>query len=216
MQDFYNLRKDVEAASDRVEEIRASAGLQQLEKELAELEMKAADSSFWDNRAEAQETLQALTDVKDKINLLTDFKTKMDDAVTIVKLTEEMDSTDAGLLEEAASIIKELNKALDQFELTQLLSGPYDKEGAVISITAGAGGTDAQDWADMLLRMYVRWGEKQRYKTRVVEKSLGEEAGIKSAVIEVEGRYAYGYLSGEKGTHRIVRQSPFNAKGLRQ
>ncbi|XP_006428672.2 peptide chain release factor PrfB1, chloroplastic isoform X1 [Citrus clementina] len=216
MQDFYNLRKDVEAASDRVEEIRASAGLQQLEKELAELEMKAADSSFWDNRAKAQETLQALTDVKDKINLLTDFKTKMDDAVTIVKLTEEMDSTDAGLLEEAASIIKELNKALDRFELTQLLSGPYDKEGAVISITAGAGGTDAQDWADMLLRMYVRWGEKQRYKTRVVEKSLGEEAGIKSAVIEVEGRYAYGYLSGEKGTHRIVRQSPFNAKGLRQ
>ncbi|XP_024037980.1 peptide chain release factor PrfB1, chloroplastic isoform X2 [Citrus clementina] len=144
MQDFYNLRKDVEAASDRVEEIRASAGLQQLEKELAELEMKAADSSFWDNRAKAQETLQALTDVKDKINLLTDFKTKMDDAVTIVKLTEEMDSTDAGLLEEAASIIKELNKALDRFELTQLLSGPYDKEGAVISITAGAGGTDAQ------------------------------------------------------------------------
>ena len=73
-----------------------------------------------------------------------------------------------------------------------------------------------QDWADMLLRMYVRWGEKQRYKTRVVEKSLGEEAGIKSATIEMEGRYAYGYLSGEKGTHRIVRQSPFNAKGLRQ
>lgn len=216
MQDFYTLRKDVEAASERVEEIRASAGLQQLEKELAELETKAADSSFWDDRAQAQETLQAMTDVKDKINLLTDFKTKIDDAVTIVKLTEEMDSTDAGFLEEAAGIIKELNMVLDRFELTQLLSGPYDKEGAVISITAGAGGTDAQDWADMLLRMYVRWGEKQRYKTRVVEKSLGEEAGIKSATIEVEGRYAYGYLSGEKGTHRIVRQSPFNAKGLRQ
>lgn len=76
--------------------------------------------------------------------------------------------------------------------------------------------TPAQDWADMLLRMYVRWAEKQRYKTRVVEKSMGEEAGIKSASIEIEGRYAYGYLSGEKGTHRIVRQSPFNSKGLRQ
>ncbi|KAK4835578.1 hypothetical protein QYF36_011511 [Acer negundo] len=242
MQDFYTLRKDVEAASASVEEIRASSGLQQLERELADLELKAADSSFWDDRAKAQETLQALTDVKDKINLLADFKTKVrlafsyciehlsgifciivalnvtgvEDAVTIVSLTEEMDSIDAGLLEEAASIIKELNKELDRFELTQLLSGPYDKEGAVISITAGAGGTDAQDWADMLLRMYVRWGEKQRYKTKVVEKSAGEEAGIKSATIEVEGRYAYGYLSGEKGTHRIVRQSPFNAKGLRQ
>ncbi|KAL6976977.1 Peptide chain release factor PrfB1, chloroplastic, variant 2 [Sarracenia purpurea var. burkii] len=158
----------------------------------------------------------ALNDVKDKIKLLHDFKVQAEDAETIVKLTEEMESIDGALLEEAATIVKELNKALDRFELTQLLSGPYDKEGAVIYITAGAGGTDAQDWADMLLRMYVRWGEKQRYRTRVVEKSLGEEAGIKSATIEIEGRYAYGYLSGEKGTHRIVRQSPFNAKGLRQ
>lgn len=144
MQDFYTLRRDVEAISERAEEIRASAGLQQLEEELAALEMKAADSSFWDDRAKAQETLLALTDVKDKIKLLTDFKTQVEDAETIVKLTEEMDSIDTGLLEEAANIIKELNKALDRFELTQLLSGPYDKEGAVISITAGAGGTDAQ------------------------------------------------------------------------
>ncbi|XP_015875757.1 peptide chain release factor PrfB1, chloroplastic isoform X1 [Ziziphus jujuba] len=216
MQDFYSLRKDVETTSERVEEIRASAGLQQLEQELEDLESKAAGSSFWDDRAKAQQTLLALTDVKERIKLLNEFKTKVEDAETIVKLTEEMDSTDTALLEEASSVIKELNRGLDRFELTQLLSGPYDKEGAVITITAGAGGTDAQDWADMLLRMYVRWGEKQRYKTRVVEKSPGEEAGIKSAIIEVEGRYAYGYLSGEKGTHRIVRQSPFNAKGLRQ
>ncbi|KAF4348184.1 hypothetical protein G4B88_029574 [Cannabis sativa] len=178
MQDFYSLRKDVEAASERVEEIRASAGLQLLEKEVAALELKASDSSFWDDRASAQETLSALNDVKDKIKLLTEFKTKVEDAETIVTLTEEMDSTDTALLEEANSIIKELNKALDRFELTELLSGPYDKEGAVISITAGAGGTDAQDWADMLLRMYVRWGEKQRYKTRVVEKSQERKQGL--------------------------------------
>ncbi|XP_059628615.1 peptide chain release factor PrfB1, chloroplastic isoform X1 [Cornus florida] len=216
LQDFYTLRRDVETTSGRVEEITASAGMKQLEEDVAALEMNASDSTFWDDRAKAQQTLLALTDVKDKIRLLTEFKTQVEDAETIVKLTEEMDSIDSGLLEEAVNIIKELNKALDRFELTQLLSGPYDKEGAVISITAGAGGTDAQDWADMLLRMYVRWGEKQRYKTRVVEKSLGEEAGIKSATIEIEGRYAYGYLSGEKGTHRIVRQSPFNSKGLRQ
>lgn len=216
MQDFYTLRKEVEAVSERVEDIVASACMPQLEKEVVALESKASDNSFWDDRAEAQQTLQALTDVKDKIKLLNEFKTKVEDAETIVSITEEMDSVDAGLLEEAAGIIKELNKALDRFELTQLLSGPYDKEGAVITISAGAGGTDAQDWADMLLRMYVRWGEKQRYKSRVVERSPGEEAGIKSATIEVEGRYAYGYLSGEKGTHRIVRQSPFNSKGLRQ
>ncbi|KAL2558846.1 Peptide chain release factor PrfB1 [Forsythia ovata] len=216
MQDFYTLRREVETTSERIEEIRASSSLKQLEENLKDLEAAAADNSLWDDRARAQQTLQALTDVKDKIKLLNDFKSQVDDAETIVKLTEEMDSTDTGLLEEAAGIIKELNKALDRFELTQLLSGPYDKEGAVITISAGAGGTDAQDWADMLLRMYVRWGEKQRYKTKVVEKSLGEEAGIKSATIELDGRYAYGYLSGEKGTHRIVRQSPFNSKGLRQ
>ncbi|XP_028803100.1 peptide chain release factor PrfB1, chloroplastic isoform X2 [Neltuma alba] len=206
LQDFYSLRRDVEILSRRVEETRESVGILRLEQELADLELKAADTSLWDDRAKAQEVLLTLTDVKDKV----------EDAETIVKLIEEMNSIDRGLLEEAANIIKELNKALDQFELTQLLSGPYDKEGAVISITAGAGGTDAQDWADMLLRMYIRWGEKQKYKTRVVEKSSGEEAGIKSATLEVEGRYAYGYISGEKGTHRIVRQSPFNAKGLRQ
>ncbi|KAK9141204.1 hypothetical protein Scep_010885 [Stephania cephalantha] len=216
MQDFYTLRKEVETVTQRVEEIRASAGVQQLEEELSVLEKKAADSSLWDDRSNAQEILLALTDTKDKIKLLTEFKTQVEEAETIVKLTEEMESVDIGLLEEAKGIVKSLNKSLDQFELTELLSGPYDKEGVIVSITAGAGGTDAQDWADMLLRMYTRWGEKQRYKTKVVEKSMGEEAGIKSATIELEGRYAYGYLSGEKGTHRIVRQSPFNAKGLRQ
>ncbi|XP_077227903.1 high chlorophyll fluorescent 109 [Tasmannia lanceolata] len=216
MQDFYTLRKDVETTVDRVEELRASAGLEQLETDLAALEKAAANSSLWDDPSKAQETLLALTDVKDKIKLLTGFKSQVEDAETIVSLTEEMESVDTGLLEEASKIIKELNKSMDRFELTQLLSGPYDKEGAAITITAGAGGTDAQDWADMLLRMYVRWGEQQRYKTKVVEKSMGEEAGIKSATIELEGRFAYGYLSGEKGTHRIVRQSPFNAKGLRQ
>lgn len=216
MQDFYALRKDVENTSERVEEIVVSAGLEQLEAELATLESKTAETSLWDDRAKAQEILSSLTNVKDKIKLLKDFKRQVEEAETIVNLTEEMDSIDTTLLQEAAGIIKELNKALDRFELTQLLSGPYDKEGAVISITAGAGGTDAQDWADMLLRMYIRWAEKQKYKTRVVDKSLGEEAGIKSATVEIEGRYAYGYLSGEKGTHRIVRQSPFNAKGLRQ
>ncbi|KAL5703283.1 Peptide chain release factor PrfB1 [Ranunculus cassubicifolius] len=216
MQDFYTLRKDVETTKKLVEEVRESSGMQQLEEALTVLEKKAGDSSLWDDRTKAQETLLALTDVKDKIKLLNEFQTQIEDAETIVYLTEEMESVDTALLEEAIKTIKELNKALDQFELTQLLSGPYDKEGAVISITAGAGGTDAQDWADMLLRMYIRWGEKQRYKTRVVEKSMGEEAGIKSATLELEGRYAYGYLSGEKGTHRIVRQSPFNSKGLRQ
>ncbi len=100
--------------------------------------------------------------------------------------------------------------------MQQLLSGPYDAKGAVLTINAGAGGTDAQDWTQMLLRMYTRWGEQQGYKVHLAELSEGDEAGIKSATLEIDGRYAFGYLKGEKGTHRLVRISPFNANGKRQ
>lgn len=123
---------------------------------------------------------------------------------------------DESLLKEAESTVNRLNKELDLWELQQLLSGPYDKEGAVLNINAGAGGTDAQDWAEMLLRMYTRWSEQNGYRCTLVEKSEGDEAGLKSASLEIEGRYAYGYLKGEKGTHRLVRISPFNANGKRQ
>jgi peptide chain release factor 2 len=112
--------------------------------------------------------------------------------------------------------LQKLRADLDRWELERLLSGPYDKEGAVISINAGAGGTDAQDWALMLMRMYTRWAEDHGMKVTVDELSEGEEAGIKSCTIEIEGRYAYGYLRNEKGTHRLVRISPFNANDKRQ
>ncbi|KAJ3678180.1 hypothetical protein LUZ60_001983 [Juncus effusus] len=216
MQDFYTLRKEVEITSARVTEIVASARLEKLESDRDSLERKSGDQSLWDDPKSAQEILVNLTDLKEKIKTLYEFKSQIEEAETFVNLMEELDSLDISLLEEAEKIIRDLNKELDKYEMTQLLSGPYDKEGAVINITAGAGGTDAQDWAEMLLRMYVRWGEKQKYKTRVTDRSPGDEAGIKSATLEVDGRYAYGYLSGEKGTHRIVRLSPFNAKALRQ
>jgi peptide chain release factor 2 len=120
------------------------------------------------------------------------------------------------LATEAATNIIQLDKDLDAWELQQLLAGTYDAKGAVLTINAGAGGTDAQDWAQMLLRMYTRWGEQQGYRVHLTESSPGDEAGIKSATLEIEGRYAYGYLKAEKGTHRLVRISPFNANGKRQ
>ncbi len=119
-------------------------------------------------------------------------------------------------MEEAETNIATLNRELQAWELQQLLSGPYDSSDAVLTINAGAGGTDAQDWADMLLRMYTRWGETHGYKVHLAELSEGDEAGIKSATLEFNGRYAYGYLKAEKGTHRLVRISPFNANGKRQ
>lgn len=124
--------------------------------------------------------------------------------------------TDEALLQEAQTTVTQLSRELDQWELQQLLSGMYDEKGAILTINAGAGGTDAQDWAEMLLRMYTRWGENHGYKVNLAEISEGDEAGLKSATLEISGRYAYGYLKGEKGTHRLVRISPFNANGKRQ
>ncbi len=124
--------------------------------------------------------------------------------------------TDEALIAEAEANLQKLEQELELWELQQLLSGTYDTKGAILTINAGAGGTDAQDWAQMLLRMYTRWAEQQGYKVRLAESSPGDEAGIKSATLEIEGRYAYGYLKAEKGTHRLVRISPFNANGKRQ
>jgi peptide chain release factor 2 len=120
------------------------------------------------------------------------------------------------LLTEAEQNLKQLTADLDRWELERLLSGIYDTKGAVLTINAGAGGTDAQDWAEMLLRMYTRWAEQHRYQVQIDEISEGEEAGLKSVTIEIIGRYAYGYLKGEKGTHRLVRISPFNTNDKRQ
>ncbi len=145
---------------------------------------------------------------------MNDWQQQVDDTQAIVELLELED--DASLLAEASQTIASLDKELEQWDLRQLLSGPYDKEGAVLSINAGAGGTDAQDWTEMLLRMYTRWAEKQGFKITTAEVSEGEEAGIKSVTLEIEGRYAFGYLKSEKGTHRLVRISPFNANGKRQ
>ena len=142
------------------------------------------------------------------------WKSNLEDAKAVLELLEL--ETDEALLQEAQTNVVKLNRELDRWELEQLLSGPYDANGAVLAINAGAGGTDAQDWAEMLLRMYTRWAENQGYKVQLAELSEGDEAGIKSATLEIQGLRAYGYLKAEKGTHRLVRISPFNANGKRQ
>lgn len=123
---------------------------------------------------------------------------------------------DDELIKESETLLFELEKELDKFDFQKMLSGEYDEAGAFLSINAGAGGTDAQDWAEMLLRMYTRWAESKNWKVEIADKSDGEEAGIKSATIKITGKYAYGYAKAEKGVHRLVRISPFNANGKRQ
>jgi peptide chain release factor 2 len=179
-----------------------------------DLEQLASQPGFWDDQQQAQKQMRRLDEVKEQLAQLDRWRSAVDDARATLELQEI--EADAELLEEADQGLQRLRTDLDRWELERLLSGPYDKEGAVISINAGAGGTDAQDWALILMRMYTRWAEDHGMKVTVDELSEGEEAGIKSCTIEIEGRYAYGYLRNEKGTHRLVRISPFNANDKRQ
>ena len=179
-----------------------------------DLEQLAAQPDFWDDQQNAQKQMRRLDEVKAQLLQLTTWQGAVSDAQATLELYDL--EPDDDMLSEAQGGLDQLRRDLDRWELERLLSGEYDKEGAVLSINAGAGGTDAQDWAQMLLRMYTRWAEDHDMKVSVDELSEGEEAGIKSATIEIEGRYAYGYLRNEKGTHRLVRISPFNANDKRQ
>ncbi|WP_267383060.1 peptide chain release factor 2 [Cyanobacterium sp. uoEpiScrs1] len=208
------LKREIQGFSTRLGKTQEYLDLPALKANIQDLETLATQPEFWDNPEIAQITLQQLNNLKSSVEQYQQWLDKLEDVKVIIELLELEE--DANLSQEAETIISQLNRELDRWELQQLLSGIYDTKGAFLTINAGAGGTDAQDWAQMLLRMYTRWGEKQGYKVHLAELSEGEEAGIKSATLEIEGRYAYGYLKGEKGTHRLVRISPFNANGKRQ
>jgi len=185
-----------------------------LNAKIQDLEQLAAQPDFWDDQTSAQQTLQELNDLKSSLQQYDHWRSSLEDAKAVLELLEL--EADESLLKEAETNLTHLTQELERWELEQLLSGLYDAKGAVLTINAGAGGTDAQDWVEILLRMYTRWAEKQGYKVQLAELSEGDEAGIKSVTLEVDGRNAYGYLKAEKGTHRLVRISPFNANGKRQ
>lgn len=151
-----------------------------------------------------------IKEIKDNLDMLKRWSGTLDDAETALEIQ------DAELISESENALNALSKEVDSFELRQMLSGEYDEADAILTINAGAGGTDAQDWASMLLRMYMRWAEKRGWKVELLDKLDGEEAGIKSATIKITGKYAFGYAKAEKGVHRLVRISPFNANGKRQ
>ena len=169
---------------------------------------------IWNNPAEAQELSQKLSELKDSLEQITSWETQIEDVNVLIDLADE--EQDTSLYSEIEDILKKLSDDLDKWELQKMLSGEYDSSDAVLTINAGAGGTDAQDWAQMLLRMYTRWAESRKWKVDLIDMSEGEEAGIKSATIKISGKYAYGYAKAEKGVHRLVRISPFNANGKRQ
>ena len=165
---------------------------------------------IWQDQKRASELGAKIRDIKDNLEFLNNCCNLLGDAETAIEIGDEE------LINESLISLRELEVSLNKFEVKQMLSGEYDEADAILTINAGAGGTDAQDWASMLLRMYMRWSEKRGWHVDLLDKLDGDEAGIKSATIKITGKYAFGYAKAEKGVHRLVRISPFNANGKRQ
>ena len=183
------------------------------ERQVAELERKAAEPTLWDSPMEAQRLLRRLSSLKDEVDT---WRTEERAAASLAELVAmAAQEDDADLAQDLAQEAREVEERLRALEFDLLLAGPYSDRDAILAIHSGAGGTESQDWAEMLLRMYLRWAEKQRFTARVLETSAGEEAGIKSATVEITGKQVYGWLRAEKGVHRLVRLSPFDAAHLR-
>jgi len=185
------------------------------EARLAVIDGEMASPSFWDDNRRAQELLRERTELSRSVTRVKELATAAEDVAVLLELAAET-GDDGSLDAEITEGIVRLRRELDEFELKVMLSGPHDVKAAILSIHPGAGGTESQDWAQMLLRMYLRWCERAGFKAEVVDLLPGDEAGIKSATVEVTGEYAYGFLRGETGVHRLVRISPFDASRRRQ
>ena len=176
------------------------------------IEKKMGSPDFWNNQESAQETIAELKGLNAVVKPLEDLVRAGDDLAAMVEMAEE----DEGFATEVPGELERLEAALEELETKALLDGPFDDGAAILTINARDGGTDANDWAEMLLRMYISWSQKGEYHVELLDRQENEEAGINSAVIAVRGPMAYGYLKGENGMHRLVRMSPFNADGKRQ
>jgi len=168
---------------------------------------------FWDNQEESQKVNQSLSGLKERVSSFDVLRGICEDTQVLLELGREEDDQDVA--QEVQAEVKRLTRMVEDMELEVLLSGPYDRGNAIIALHAGAGGTEAQDWVEMLMRMYMRWAEDHKYKAGVVDMLPGDEAGVKSVTLEIIGQNVYGYLRSEKGVHRLVRISPFDSAGRR-
>jgi peptide chain release factor 2 len=184
-----------------------------LELQSKELAETSVQPGFWDDTQAAQATMKRLSSLNTRIDTWRGLEKRSTEATELIELAEDED--DAGLTDELQQEIEGMIAELDKLELELTFNGPYDRRDAIMAIHAGAGGTESQDWAEMLLRMYLRWADKQGFETQVLDSTMGEEAGIKSATIELKGELAYGYLTSERGVHRLVRLSPFDSDHAR-
>ncbi|MCW5252756.1 MULTISPECIES: peptide chain release factor 2 [unclassified Streptomyces] len=209
-----DVSEELKSLSSTMESIEAVLDLDRMRADIAVLEEQAAAPSLWDNPDEAQKITSRLSHLQAEVRKAEALRGRIDDLGVLFEMAEEEDDPDTRA--EAESELTSVRKALDEMEVRTLLSGEYDAREALVNIRAEAGGVDAADFAEKLQRMYLRWAEQRGYKTEVYETSYAEEAGIKSTTFAVQSPYAYGTLSVEQGTHRLVRISPFDNQGRRQ
>ena len=198
----------------RVEELAESFHIEEKQVRIKEIEEELEQPGFWDDAAKSGEVMKELKSLKGSLEVIRKLQSQYEDLGVLIEMGNEEE--DAGMVQEVESELKSFIKAFDKVKIETLLSGEYDKYNAILKINAGAGGTESCDWASMLYRMFTRWAESKGYKTEVIDFLDGEEAGLKSITFQVAGENAYGYLKSEKGVHRLVRISPFNAAGKRQ
>ncbi len=213
MLQFEECKRELEEQQEALAKLEEALGLPKLREEVEMLEHKSAEPGFWDNMQEAQKVTQRMAGLKAKDEGYQKLAARLDDCLALVEMGDEAE--DLSLLEEIQGEMEAIREQIAAMRLSTLLTGEYDSNNAILTFHAGSGGTEAQDWAEMLFRMYTRWSESKGYKVTTLDYLDGDEAGLKSASILVEGENAYGYLKSEAGVHRLVRVSPFDAAGRR-
>ena len=213
MLQFEELRLGLLAQEGELKNLYEAMDIENKKSRLEELEAQTAVSGFWNDQENSQKVVREMSHIKNVLKGYEKLRSAYDDTLTLIELAIEMD--DESVYEEAKKGYDFVMADLETQKLSTLLTGEYDENNAILTFHAGAGGTEAQDWAEMLYRMYCRWGERHNFKVKTLDYLDGEEAGLKSAVVLIEGLNAYGYLKSEAGVHRLVRVSPFDASGRR-
>ncbi|RPF54370.1 peptide chain release factor 2 [Aquisalibacillus elongatus] len=211
--DLTEIKDQLSKLSNRLEDFRGSLDLDQDREKIAELEQQMTDPTFWDDPDSAQKVISETNALKDRVDKFEKNEEDLENLEVSYELVKEED--DAELFEDLQQDLKRVIEQFNEFELEILLSEPYDKNNAILEIHPGAGGTESQDWAEMLLRMYKRYAESKGFSVQTLDFLPGDDAGIKSVTLLIKGHNAYGYLKAEKGVHRLVRISPFDSSGRR-
>ena len=208
-----NLKSELETCRPEIDELRAVYDIEHSTERIEELHEKAAEPGFWDDLDNSQKVLQETRNLESKLEKYNKFKTSFEDIEVMIEMASEENDDD--MIPEIEEELNKLKSDLDAAKLDTLLTGEYDHNNAILNFHAGAGGTEAQDWTEMLIRMYTHWADSHGFKTQTLDILEGGDAGIKSASILIEGENAYGYLKSESGIHRLVRISPFDSSGSR-